>query len=161
MYSVSRLLSVVLLILAVNAAQAQQAATRKIVVSENKRFLQYEDGTPFFWLGDTGWLLFNKLTREEAQQYLQNRSAKGFNVIQCMLIPSLPLANVYGDSAFIGSDPSKPLVTSGSNPLHPGEYDYWTTLSLSSTRRGRGDCMLDSSPSGGPLQSSRRLLLRR
>ncbi|MDE7346377.1 MAG: DUF4038 domain-containing protein [Muribaculaceae bacterium] len=26
-------------------------------VSDNGLYLQHEDGTPFFWLGDTGWLL--------------------------------------------------------------------------------------------------------
>ena len=26
-------------------------------VSENHRYLQHENGTPFFWLGDTGWLI--------------------------------------------------------------------------------------------------------
>ncbi len=33
-------------------------------VSENQRFFQTEEGEPIFWLGDTGWLLLNKLTRE-------------------------------------------------------------------------------------------------
>lgn len=27
----------------------------RLMVSENKRFLVFEDGTPFFYLGDTGW----------------------------------------------------------------------------------------------------------
>jgi hypothetical protein len=35
-------------------------------VSANKRFFQTADGKPFFWLGDTGWLLFVKCNREEA-----------------------------------------------------------------------------------------------
>ena len=30
----------------------------KLKVSENHRFLQHEDGTPFFYLGDTAWELF-------------------------------------------------------------------------------------------------------
>lgn len=29
------------------------------------------DGEPFFWLGDTGWELFQRLNREEADLYLQ------------------------------------------------------------------------------------------
>ena len=32
-------------------------------VSENKRFLCLEDGSPFFWLGDTAWELFHRLSR--------------------------------------------------------------------------------------------------
>ncbi len=44
----------------------------KLKVSENKRFLVQENGEPFFWLGDTAWEMFHKLTREEAGQYLSN-----------------------------------------------------------------------------------------
>jgi len=29
-----------------------------------------------FFLGDTGWLLFSKLNREEAQKYRENRAEK-------------------------------------------------------------------------------------
>ncbi|MBZ0255609.1 DUF4038 domain-containing protein, partial [bacterium] len=36
-------------------------------VSENQRFLVHQDGTPFFYLGDTAWELFHRLTREEAE----------------------------------------------------------------------------------------------
>lgn len=46
---------------------------QKLKISENGRYLVSEDGKPFFWLGDTGWLLFSKLNREEAEQYLQHR----------------------------------------------------------------------------------------
>lgn len=97
----------------------------KIVVSDNKRFLQYENGDPFFWLGDTGWLLFEKLTREEAISYLNNRKGKGFNVIQCILVHELPLANVYGDSAFVQGDISRPYSTPGADSKNSTQYDFW------------------------------------
>ena len=106
-------------------SEIRQRIGRKILVSANNRFLQYEDGEPFFWLGDTGWLLFEKLTREEAVRYLENRKAKGFNVIQCMLVPELPLANVYGDSAFVECDISRPRVTAGNSTNNAEQYDYW------------------------------------
>ena len=109
-------------------AGAQQTSGRmhlKITISDNKRFLQYEDGEPFFWLGDTGWLLFEKLTREEACRYLENREKKGFNVIQCMLVPTLPLVNVYGDSAFTENDIARPMVSVGNIHTYPQRYDYW------------------------------------
>ena len=39
----------------------------QIKVSSNQRFLvSTKDETPFFWLGDTDWELFHRLTREEA-----------------------------------------------------------------------------------------------
>ena len=40
------------------------------------------DGTPFFWLGDTGWLLPEKLNRDEAAYYLEHCRQAGFNVVQ-------------------------------------------------------------------------------
>jgi len=98
---------------------------QRLVVHENKRFIQYEDGEPFFWLGDTGWLLFHKLNREEVELYLENRKGKGFNVIQAVLIHHLPQRNFYGDYAFINSDPSMPDTTPGNTFEDSTEYDYW------------------------------------
>jgi len=46
-----------------------ESKTPQLKVSENHRFLMDSEGKPFFWLGDTGWLLFSKLTREEAEKY--------------------------------------------------------------------------------------------
>jgi len=68
-------------------------------VSPDKHFLQTEKGEPFFWLGDTGWLLLTKLTTPEAARYFANRHDKGFNVIQVMLLHGLTDTDVYGDSA--------------------------------------------------------------
>jgi hypothetical protein len=102
-----------------------QKINSKIIVSENGRFLQYENGEPFFWLGDTGWLLFEKLTREEAKHYFENRKAKGFNVIQCMVVHALPLVNVYGDSAFVRNDLSRPMTSPGNDYQDTSQYDFW------------------------------------
>ena len=44
-------------------------------------------GAPFFWLADTAWMIFSKLTREEASVYLADRAAKGFTVIQAYMVP--------------------------------------------------------------------------
>lgn len=94
-------------------------------VSENGRYLTTNDGKPFFWLGDTGWLLFNKLDREEAEHYLEDRKQKGFNVVQAMVLHTVPSVNVYGDSSMVNKDISRPLVTDGNNPEVAEEYDYW------------------------------------
>jgi len=61
----------------------------RLKVGENQRFLVYEDGRPFFYLGDTAWKLFHRLTREEADRYLENRAKKGFTVIQAVAIAEL------------------------------------------------------------------------
>ncbi|QPH40232.1 glycoside hydrolase family 140 protein [Pedobacter endophyticus] len=98
---------------------------KSLSVSKNGRYLETEDGKPFFWLGDTGWLLFSKLTREESNTYLEDRKQKGFNVIQVMVLHDVAAKNVYGDSALVTSDVSKPLLTEGNNPKDSVAYDYW------------------------------------
>jgi hypothetical protein len=100
--------------------------TPVLKVSENKRFLVTENGDPFFWLGDTGWMLFTKLSREEAETYLENRKQQGFNVIQVMVLHDVRNAvNVYGDSALAGNRIDKPLVTPGSSFADSKQYDFW------------------------------------
>lgn len=95
-------------------------------VSENKRYFVTEKGNPFFWLGDTGWLLFVKLTREEADQYLEDRRQKGFNVIQVMVVHNVKAGvNVYGDSALVGHNVSRPKVTPGNSFADSEQYDFW------------------------------------
>lgn len=83
----------------------------QLKVSDNKRFLVKEDGTPFFWLGDTGWELFHRLNREEADRYLKNRADKGFTVIQAVALAELDGLhdpNPYGEIPLENDDPTKP-----------------------------------------------------
>ncbi|MDO5388034.1 MAG: DUF4038 domain-containing protein [Clostridia bacterium] len=56
-----------------------------LTVSENKRYLM-NGNTPFFWLGDTAWLIFTNTNEKEAEIYIKNRREKGFNVIQSVLV---------------------------------------------------------------------------
>ena len=53
-----------------------------IRVSDNHRYFVKADGTPFFWLGDTAWGIFNHPTPAEVDLYLDDRASKGFTVIQ-------------------------------------------------------------------------------
>ena len=94
-------------------------------VSENHRYLMTEDGKPFFWLGDTGWLLFNKLDRDQAVKYLDDRSKKGFNVVQAMVLHTVPSVNVYGDSSLVNANVSTPDTTAGNDFADSAAYDYW------------------------------------
>ncbi|MEJ5995025.1 glycoside hydrolase family 140 protein [Pedobacter sp. Du54] len=98
---------------------------KSLVVSENGRFLMTGDGKPFFWLGDTGWLLFNRLTREEADRYLEDRKQQGFNVVQAMLLHDVPSRNVYLDSSVVKGNVAYPAVTEGNDPKDSLAYDYW------------------------------------
>lgn len=80
-------------------------------VSENRRFLVTEQGAPFFWLGDTAWELFHRLTREEAQFYLATRQRQRFTVIQAVALAEfdgLNTPNVYGERPLHDNDPTRP-----------------------------------------------------
>src|SRR5215471_1792291 len=92
-------------------ASAFAAVAPKLKITENRRYLQYENGKPFFYLGDTAWELFHRLNREEAVQYLTNRAQKGFTVIQAVVLAQLgglTVPNPYGDLPLINGDPAKP-----------------------------------------------------
>lgn len=95
-----------------NLIFAQQPFTNgRIKVSDNKRYLIHQNGTPFFWLGDTAWELFHRLNREEADQYLKKRAEQGFTVVQAVALAEfdgLKEPNPYGEIPLIGEDPNKP-----------------------------------------------------
>ncbi|MBR2291366.1 MAG: DUF4038 domain-containing protein, partial [Prevotella sp.] len=54
----------------------------RLRVSDNQRFLQHENGEPFFWLGETAWLMPERLNRDEVQYYLQCCQEAGYNMVQ-------------------------------------------------------------------------------
>jgi hypothetical protein len=87
------------------------AQLQPLKVSDNKRFLVTRDGQPFFWLGDTGWELFHRLNKTDAEAYFKKRSEQGFTVIQAVVLAELnglhePNAN--GDLPLINDDPARP-----------------------------------------------------
>src|SRR5512140_2995287 len=90
------LFTLVLTVLALHAeSQADaQAAMPRLKISDNHRFIVKEDGSPFFYLGDTAWELFHRLNREEADRYLENRANKGFTVIQAVAIAEVDGHNI-------------------------------------------------------------------
>jgi len=99
---------------------------KRLSISPNNRFFQTTDGNPFFWIGDTGWLLFVKCNREEAVEYLETRRQQGFNVVQVMVLHDMNnTKNVYGDYALVKEDASRPNVTDGNNFNNAEAYDYW------------------------------------
>lgn len=83
----------------------------RLKVADNKRYLVHQDGTPFFWLGDTAWELFHRLNREEADKYLKRRAEQGFTVVQAVALAEfdgLKEPNPYGDTPLQNNDPTKP-----------------------------------------------------
>src|SRR5438874_1468575 len=98
-------------ILAASVALPLLAAPPRLKVSDNHRFLVKDDGSPFFYLGDTAWELFHRLNREDAELYLRNRADKGFTVIQAVVLAEedgLHDPNAYGQTPLIDDDPAKP-----------------------------------------------------
>jgi hypothetical protein len=107
--------------LAAAMALPLRAELSALQVSENRRFLVFEDGRPFFYLGDTAWELFHRLDRNEADLYLEDRARKGFTVIQAVALAELDglrEPNSYGHLPLIGNDPARPDV-------REDEPDYW------------------------------------
>ncbi len=101
------------------------AQVQPLKISANKRYFQTKDGKPFFWMGDTGWLLFIKCKKEDAIKYLDDRKAKGYNVIQVMLIHDINLGvNVYGDSSIHNKNVAQ-VVVNDEHIINDFEYSYW------------------------------------
>ncbi|WP_266364675.1 glycoside hydrolase family 140 protein [Tellurirhabdus rosea] len=84
----------------------------RLKISANQRYLVHsKNNKPFFWLGDTAWELFHRLSREEADRYLKRRAEQGFTVIQAVALAELDglnSPNANGDKPLIDNDPTKP-----------------------------------------------------
>ena len=93
------ILSTLLLLVSLTAVtngEAKPWKNGRLKVSDNQRFIQHENGKPFFWLGDTGWLLPERADRDEAAYYLKECHEAGFNVVQVQVINGVPAYNAYG-----------------------------------------------------------------
>lgn len=105
-------LSFVATCLLLTAARAADDLTKPIKASPDGRFLVQPNGDPFFWLGDTAWGIYARLTREETEIYLRNRAEKGFTIFQTVAIggpfDGLEVPNRYGELALIDNDPMRP-----------------------------------------------------
>ncbi len=79
-------------------------------VSDNRRFLITDQGAPFFWLGDTAWELFHRLTPDEAERYLTTRARQGYTVVQAVALAEheFEKPNRQGDLPLIDLDPRQP-----------------------------------------------------
>lgn len=93
-----------------------------IQISENKRFFEHADGTPFLWLGDTWWKgLCKRMTWEGFQELTADRKAKGFNVVQIVCGP-------YPDEDMMEArwenEGGKPYETIDFSTMNPAYFDY-------------------------------------
>ena len=90
----------------------------KLMVSEENRYLKHENGTPFFWLGDTGWLLPQRLDRDEVAYYLDQCKKAGYNVVQIQTMDGVPSINTYGQLSMTDGYNFKEIDKKG-------VYGYW------------------------------------
>ena len=115
------LLSIGVILLAASGTDAPSAEAversvknLKFKVSGNGRYFVDQQNKPFFYLGDTCWLLFQRLNHEELDEYLKDRAAKGFTVIQAYVVRGLGKQHPDGNSSlldagpFINRDPTRP-----------------------------------------------------
>jgi hypothetical protein len=99
-----------------NAAPTASVKDLKLKVSPNGRYFVDQNGKPFFYLGDTCWLLFQRPNREELDEYLKDRAAKGFTVIQAYVLRGLDKKHPDGNSSLLDA---KPLIDR--DPTRPNE----------------------------------------
>lgn len=93
----------------------------RLKVSDNRRYLVHENGTPFFWLGNTAWLISERLNRDEVEFYLNKEREAGYNVEQIQVLNGVPTFDIYGHQANDDSFDFDKFT-------HAGEYGYWEHL---------------------------------
>jgi len=105
--------------------QLQAQVKLGIRVSGNGHYLMTEDGQPFFWLGNTGYMMMARLDRPGIDKYLTSIASKGFNVVVAACLTELDSPdkpNSYGFTALIDDDVTKPNIKPGNND------DYWDNV---------------------------------
>jgi hypothetical protein len=148
-----RILAASVLCLAIPISAAAPVP-QPIIVAANPHFLALQDGTPFFWLADTAWLLFSKLTRDETEKYLDDRARKGFNVLQVMVLQSPAMHSAAGVPALIDGDPSKPRLDPEGKP---GQESFWDHVDWVIDRAAARGIYLALVPAWGSLVKSGKL----
>ena len=119
------LIATLLALFSMNAFAAKHVykpwSNGKLKVSANNLYIIHENGTPFFWMGNTAWLLPERLNREEAEYFLTKDREAGYNVEQIQVLNAIPTFNVYGQQA-------NNMEFDFSKVSKPGVYGYWEHL---------------------------------
>lgn len=109
---------------AVDGPVAASVKGMRLKVSPNGRYFVDQDGKPFFYLGDTCWLLFQRLNHDEVDEYLKDRAAKGFTVIQAYVIRGLDKRHPDGNSSLLGEPPFIDRDATKPNEAYFKNMDY-------------------------------------
>ena len=86
-------------------------------VNSSGRYLEYSDGTPFLYMGDTAWELISRLNDKETELYLENRREKGFTVIQTVILDEL-------DDMDVSSNGEPKLIDGNIDKPAPGYFTH-------------------------------------
>ncbi|MBZ9905237.1 glycoside hydrolase family 140 protein [Mesorhizobium sp. BR115XR7A] len=86
------------------ACQSDSGTKFPLRIESGKSYPLDKDGRPFFMQGDSPWSLISDLTEEDADLYLEDRKARGFNTVLVNLLEhrfsrNAP-ANAYGEKPF-------------------------------------------------------------
>ena len=120
-----KLVSLILTLLVSSSITADAAKqpwdNGRLGVSSNHRYLVHENGQPFFWLGNTSWLMPERLNRDDVEFFLTEEARQGYNVEQIQVLCATPTYNIYGKAGnkndFAFDAESK-----------DGDYGYWEHL---------------------------------
>jgi hypothetical protein len=109
------------------------AAASDLRVNANGRYLEKGDGTPFFFLSDTEWVL-NERTDSEVTTILNDRAAKGFTVVQVFATRSW----VFDGSGDVSTDVNgnHPFVNNEPTQLNAAYWDRWRWVADRAAERG-------------------------
>lgn len=95
-------------------------------ISENGHWIEDAAGRPFLVNGEAGWSLFAELDRAEATLYLEDRAAKGVNLVMASLIEHAftdqtpPYRNANGDPPFTDT------LVAGEQDFSAPKEAYWS-----------------------------------
>ncbi|MFA6569828.1 MAG: DUF4038 domain-containing protein [Bacteroidota bacterium] len=97
----------------------------KIKVSDDKRYLTYGNGEPFFYFGDTAWEITWRSTFSEVKEFIQDRKKKGFTCLQ--LVPMSHLMNLKGIGV-INQNKDSFFLNLNQKLLNPKYFNYLDSI---------------------------------
>lgn len=121
---------------------------KKLKVHGMGHYLMWENEEPFFYLGDTAWELFHRLTREEMDEYFTTRAKQGFNAVQAVALAEfegITVPNQYGRLPLLFTDG----VPDPSRPDEGGEYDYWQHVEYAIELAAKNEIFITLLPTWG------------
>jgi hypothetical protein len=147
------LLIIFICVFCISITYGRHRASR-LKVTQNGHYLQYEDGTPFFGLGNTGWNFFYTQKFNYIYGCRDNSAAKEFNVVQALVLAErnvIRQLNHYGQGSIKNLDPIQPkdnqyfllIDSTGKFRFHREVAGVLAFDYLSSNNGMTGDCFID------------------